>query len=72
MKIDMMEMNAFEIDQISAAGTCGQDVAGSLAAGAGIVGVAFAPVSFGVSLGAAALFGLAAGMFAGLAQESCK
>lgn len=68
----IVNLSQRELDVVGAAGTCGQDVTGAIAAGVGVVGAALAPVSFGASLVAAGLFGLAAGIYAGEATQSCK
>jgi hypothetical protein len=72
MNTNIVALDSRELELVDGGTTCGQDVAGALAAGAGVVGAVLAPVSFGVSLGAAALFGLAAGIMAGEASTSCR
>lgn len=69
---NIIEMNDAEIGVVNGASQCTQDAAGAVAAAAGVVGAALAPVSLGTSLVAAALFGLAAGVYAGNAANSCK
>jgi hypothetical protein len=72
MNVAIVALSDAELDQISGGGTCGQDVGGAVAAAVGVVGVIAAPVTMGASLAAAALFGLAAGIYAGKAAQSCN
>lgn len=68
----VVPLNQYEIDVVAGGNDCAQDVVGVISAGAGVVAVVMTPLTMGLSLVAAGLFGLAAGIMAAQAADSCS